>query len=52
MPKKKIEEVVADLPELDNVTKDAFPIQYNLEPRFEAIQRNFTKIMEYLSENS
>ena len=52
-PKKEINESVQStpnkLPELENVTKDGFPLQYSVEERFQAINRNFTKIMEYLN---
>lgn len=51
MARKKQEEPVNEskpLPELENVTKDAFPLQYSVEERFVAINRNFQKIMEYL----
>ena len=53
-PKKEINDSVSEniqkkLPELENVTKDGFPLQYRVEERFQAINRNFTKIMEYLN---
>lgn len=53
-PKKVSQETTQDnpvkqLPQLENVTKDGFPLQYSVEQRFEAINRNFVKIMEYLN---
>jgi hypothetical protein len=52
MAEKKIKEVKKILGEMTNVTKDAFPIQYNLEPRFDAIQANFVKLWEHLYESA
>ena len=45
--KKPVE--VKKLPEMINVNKDAFPIQYNMEPRFDAIQANLKAIWEHIN---
>jgi predicted MarR family transcription regulator len=37
------------LPQLINCTKSGHPIQYNLEPRFEAIQANFEALWKQIN---
>jgi hypothetical protein len=57
-PKKEITEsavqsesccTVPKLPQLINCTKSGHPIQYNLEPRFEAIQANFEALWKQIN---